>query len=283
MNVLARHTQFADSYHDLLGALVQSPFVERNERTGREIKMIPGGCSFKVDLTSQQLPITETRRLFPHVAAAEVAWFLSGSRTTELLQRHNIKIWDKFLEEDGVTVAGAYGYRWRYAFCRDQIVDAIAALKDNPSDRRIWVQAWDPRVDGLGTPSKNVPCPVGFTFSLIDNILHSSIFLRSSDVFVGLPYDVMGHAMLMAAVASSLGAHALGTMHFTLAHAHLYEDHYEMARVCCLNPPVASHVPLMTRSVAQVRDDPDDFVWVYRRLARETAWHPFTPKPEVVA
>jgi thymidylate synthase len=270
-------------YSELLGDLLDSPFVETNARTGVEIKMIPGGMAFKIDLTDQTLPVTGTRKLFPHVAAAEVAWFIRGDQTTEFLNAHGVKIWDKFVEADGQTIEAAYGYRWRYQFGRDQLWCAIEALRNNPTDRRIWIQAWDPSSDGLGAPGqKNVPCPVGFTFSIVNGFLHSSLFIRSSDVFVGLPYDVMGHAMLMSVVAASVGAIGLGSMHVTLAHAHLYKNHYEMAEQALAQTVHPSGPRLFAWTQGDVLRDPDGFVWTYRKAAQEVSWPTYSPKPELI-
>lgn len=276
-------TKFERAYDDLLCGLLESPFREVNQRTGAEIKMLPGGCSFKLDLTDQRLPVTGSRKLFPHVAAAEVAWFIKGEQDVTWL-RNYAKIWDKFTEDDGKTIEAGYGYRWRRHFGRDQLGLAVDALRTNPTDRRVWVQAWDPAGDGLGAKGqKNVPCPVGFTFSLIDNALHSSLFIRSSDVFVGLPYDTMGHAMLMAVVGASVGATCMGTMHVTLAHPHLYEHHYGMAEHCVREGPTVVEQPgLYAWDLKRVEADIDGFVWAYRKAAQAVAWPDYNPRPEVV-
>lgn len=278
---------FPQAYHYLLHDLVSSPFVELNERTGVEIKAIPGGYAFKLDLSDQRLPVTGSRKLFPHVAAAEVAWFCMGDIHTEFLNRHGVKIWDKFVESETIDgkpyVAAAYGHRWRNAFGRDQLKLAIEALKKNQTDRRIWVQAWDPGFDGLGAQGqKNVPCPVGFTFSIVGGLLHSSLFIRSSDVFVGLPYDVMGHAMLMAIVAASAGVMGLGTMHVTLAHPHIYKSHYDMADAALSQTLFPTGPQLYAWDLDRVRTDPDGFVWAYRKAAQEVAWPSYSPKPELI-
>jgi len=269
-------------YDELLEELVNSPFTEVNQRTGAEIKMLLGGCSFKLDLTDQRVPVTGSRKLFPHVAAAEVAWFLQGNQDVTWLNYH-AKIWDKFKEPGTEIVKAAYGYRWRFHFDRDQIKLAIAALQMNPTDRRVWVQAWDPSEDGLGAPNqRNVPCPIGFTLSIVGGLLHSSLFIRSSDVFVGLPYDVMGHAILMANVAASIGLMGLGTMQVTLAHPHLYAQHYDMAAQCLVNVHHPKGPELYAWRVDDVLADPDGFVFTYRKSAQAVEWSDYAPKPELV-
>ena len=283
---------FPQAFRRLLTETMAYGSVEVNERTGVEIRALEGGHSFKLNLADGRLPVIGCRKLFPYVAAAEVAWFMTGSKSPAFLREHDVKIWDKFVEPDGLVDA-AYGYRWRFAFDRDQVALAAMALATNPTDRRVWVQAWDPRVDGLGASGqRNVPCPIGFTFSIVTSPdgmkrLQSSLFIRSSDVFVGLPYDVMGHAMLMEVVAETVRQLrgepiGTGTMHVTLAHPHIYSKHYDMAREA-LEQDLVTRGPLMYRaSIDDVRYWPSSFVKRYREAAKTVPWPEFNPRPEIV-
>jgi thymidylate synthase len=225
--------RFADTYTELLESLLSNKATrEINARTNTGIR-VGDPVSFTVDLSNGELPMCGIRKTYPKTAAAEVAWFLQGRQDVQFIKAY-APIWDKFVENDGTTIEAAYGYRWRNHFKRDQIDLAIKTLVANPTDRRIFVSAWDPSLDGLGRPSKNVPCPLGFTLSITDGKLNSTLLIRSSDVFVGLPYDVMGHALLVTAMMASMRYQGvkdlkLGKMHVTLAHPHLYEPHLEMA------------------------------------------------------
>lgn len=277
--------EFQDVYSTLLRWLLASP-VELNERTGHRVRVGFGGTAFRLYLGDGILPTCGLRRLFPKSAAAEVAWFLSGSRDVTWLRKY-APIWDKFVEADGTTIKSGYGYRWRRHFDRDQIGLAVDALHGNPSDRRVFVSAWDPSEDGLGAiGQRNVPCPVGFSLSISDGSLHSSVMLRSSDVFVGLPYDVMGHALLMDAIAAELRLRglgvALGVMHVTLAHAHLYEDHWDMANEALLQRPVSPEFKLPCWPVSSIEAAPDAYVDVVREESGRHVWPAFSPKPFVV-
>ncbi len=271
-----------DVYPHIVRHVLDSEFSETNQRTGHEIKMLPYPVGFPVDLRSRRIPAPGNRRVWPATAAAETAWYLSGQQDVSWLRKH-CPIWDKFVEEDGKTIKAAYGYRWREHFGRDQIQMAIDALRDDPTNRQVYVSAWDPSEDGLGTRGKkNVPCPVGFTFSLVQGALNSAILIRSSDVFVGLPYDAMGHALLMDAMAESVGAHGLGWMHITLAHPHIYDSHYEMARKS-LERMWAEKPAMPGWSVEQIMADPDGYVARVKELSGEVRPHPFSVKPEVIA
>jgi thymidylate synthase len=270
-----------DIYFHLLTWLLNSP-EQVNERTGRKVRVGRGGTSFRLDLSDGLLPTVGLRKTFPKSAAAENAWYVRGERDVSFIRKY-APLWDKFVEDDGLTIAAAYGYRWQAHFGRNQLSLALDALDHDPSDRRCYVSAWDPRLDGLGARGqKNVPCPLGFTLSILDGELHSTITLRSSDVFVGLPYDVMGHALLMAAAARSLNVR-LGVMQVNLAHAHLYDVHYDLARECLKQEPVVPTLWLPASTIAEIRREPDSYVLDLARRATLEVWPEYNPRPEVVA
>lgn len=276
---------FADEYRRLLWSLTtdQWSIEERNERTGHLIRSMRFGVTLYADLREGMLPLVDLRKTFPRSAAAETAWYVRGTQDPTFIDRYAKRLWDKFKEPDG-TVWAAYGYRWRRHFGRDQLEDGMRALQHDPSNRRVWVSAWDPAQDGLtATGQRNVPCPVGFSLSVVGGRLNSTLVIRSSDVFVGLPYDVMGHAMLMDAAATSLDR-KLGMMTVTLAHPHLYDSHYEMAREALSKPRNWSpRVPLLGWSLHRVGQDPDEFVQQYEALQQTATWPDYCPIPEVVA
>lgn len=63
---------------------------------------------------------------------------------------------------------GAYGYRWRKWFERDQLETVIRILRKDPSTRRCVLQMWEPRdlQRVLGQPDcKDVPCNTEVMFS----------------------------------------------------------------------------------------------------------------------
>lgn len=283
---------FYDVYGALLAWTFQAP-VEANERTGTRVRVGRGGTAFRVDLGDGLLPTIGYRKTFPKSAAAEVAWYVQGEQDATFIRQY-APLWDKFVEplvkrEDLFNgnemmegVKSAYGYRWRRHFGRDQLRLGVEALRKDPSDRRVYVSAWDPAEDGLGAQGqKNVPCPASFTFSVTGGELHSSLFLRSSDVFVGLPYDVMGHALLMDAVAHELRIRP-GVMHVTLAHAHLYESHWDLTAEALKQEPVVPRMQLPGWSLSQIERDPHDYVRRYADDAKHFQWPAYSPRPEVI-
>lgn len=269
-------THFGSHYMDLLEELMGVGACEEiNKRTGVKIRAAYGPRAFSVDLF-RGLQLPGNRAYYPKVAAAEVAWMLQGTRDPKLIMEHAPKLWGKFIEQGHNDLTGeqedqikaAYGYRWRKAFGRDQLTWAVCALRDDPSNRQCWVTAWDASSDGCGWPvqPKNIPCPVGFSINIIGGRLHMAVFIRSSDVYVGLPYDVMAYSMLAALIGRELGV-ALGQLHVTLAHAHIYEPHFEMANECLDREWKPQDIPFSGLSISDVEFNPKALILAYSTYA----------------
>lgn len=275
--------RFADTYENLVSLLMsETSDYDVNQRTRSTISFLQDGYSFAIDLGDNVLPTCGLRRTRPHLAAAEVAWCLLGSPSLKWLQKHT-KIWDAFADADG-NVMEAYGHRWRNAFGYDQIQTALDRLTRDPSDRRVWISSWDPMFDLKDTGQKTVPCPVGFTLSAHENRINSSLMIRSSDVFIGLPIDVMRHALLMRAIANSLNMKP-GYMRVTLAHPHIYESHWDAARQM-LNEDIRIpdiRMPQQPWTVEHIFNCPDAYVDLIRRAVFETTdWPAYDPQAKVV-
>ncbi len=271
---------FCFHYRDLIQTILNEGVTEINRRTSQPILALPGGVGFRVDLTNGNVPVPGTRKVYPSTAAAEIAWFLRGTKSVVWLKKYT-GMWDKFTEPDGRTIENAYGYRWRKHFNRDQIEKAITTLLDDMSSRQVVICAWDPAEDGLGEQSKNFPCPTHFTLNIVDGLLHSALFLRSSDIFVGLPYDVMGHAFLMDMFATELGV-KLGVLHITLAHAHLYQVHHEMAVLSIAANGFDNLMRLPNRSLKYVTESPEIYVEEVKSRQKTVLWPDYNPRPEVI-
>jgi len=290
-----RHCEpFSKTYKSLVSEIMDVGTTEKNERTGVEIKMIEGGASFKLDLSYGKLPVVGNRAMYPHIAAAETAWQFMGTKDPSFIMAYAPKLWSKFIEDDELKTA--YGYRWREHFGRDQLIDALNQLVVNQTNRQLYISAWDPSADGLGADNqpKNIPCPVGFSVSRSKDKLHMSVFLRSSDVFVGLPYDVMGYALTMDAIAASVGI-TPASLHVTLAHPHIYKPHWGYANAHLregdiipldekgLSLQQGLHEPSLPGwTVDQILKNPGAYVDTVRRLSKRVVRHKWDPMPKVV-
>lgn len=216
-------------YLELLASIRANGKDQLNARTGHRVRSLPS-MQLRLDMSqagSDLMQIPGWRKIFPKSALAEILWMLQGTRDPRWIGKHT-KMWDLWTEEDG-TIPTAYGYRWKHCFDRDQLALAMAALTRDPSSRQVNVFAWHPGEDGNGAPDqpKNIPCILGFTVNIIDGALNMSVYLRSSDTIVGLPYDYMTYGFLMHFMSNSLKVRP-GVLCLHLAHAHYYRVHDEI-------------------------------------------------------
>lgn len=169
------------------------------------------------------------RKLNYRFMAAEAFWILSGDNTVVGIAPWNANI-AKF-SDDGEIFHGAYGPR-----IVDQLPYVVGKLISDRDTRQAVITTW---IQKPGA-SKDIPCTVAFDFKIRDGKLNLHVFMRSSDVWLGLPYDTFNFSMLAALVCTIINTFGgatwetvgLGRLFLTAASSHLYEQHFEAAREC---------------------------------------------------
>lgn len=76
--------------------------------------------------------------------------------------------------------------------------------------------------------SKDIPCTVALQFIRRSDVLHLIVTMRSSDVWLGLPYDFYVFSQLLNCMAGELGCEQ-GWVQFQLGSSHLYERQFGQA------------------------------------------------------
>lgn len=237
-------TSFDRLYLETLARIYREGETVRSERTGYATKAVPG-VTYEL-YPAQGFPLLTVRKMFPKFFCAETVWFVSGQKHAGFLRQFT-KGWDSFLEEDG-TVETAYGYRWRHHFGRDQLLDLVEHLREEPSSRQGVVLMWDPRDDGLRAPKKkNVPCPFTWTANIIGDKLNLHLVVRSNDMVLGNPNDTADFALLQAMLAQELDV-AVGKLTVSISHAHIYENQFDavediLARDVASHPEIECRLP----------------------------------------
>lgn len=159
-----------------------------------------------------------TRRLSYHFMVAEFLWIATARDDVASIAPYNKKIAD--FSDDGVTFFGAYGPRWR-----DDVNYAIDTLAKDKDSRQAIVRIWR-RPD---QPTKDVPCTLSMQYLLRRGKLNTIATMRSSDAWLGLPYDIFNFAMLAKCVAGELSV-PVGTLQMQLGSLHVYESNFAAVR-----------------------------------------------------
>lgn len=182
--------------------------------------------------------ICPERRLSYKFMAAEALWILSGDDKVETIAPYNKNI--KQFSDDGIVFQGAYGPR-----IISQLDYVIESLRKDRESRQAVLTIWNPNPK----PSKDIPCTVSITFQIRDNKLDCFVFMRSSDLFLGIPYDVFNFSMLSHLVCSELDNVTPRTLYLTAASSHLYETDFEKAINCLKHDYTSSDpIPKLTKT-----------------------------------
>lgn len=210
-----------DSLDDLLRAAIEA-VNERGEAVSptkgpnRELR----GVTLQLTNPRARLSRSESRgKVFS--ALGEFLWYLSGSNATDQIT-HYISKYSQY-DEDGI-VFGGYGPRLRGG--TDQLLTVIGLLRDRPSTRRAVIQIFDGK--DIVQYHEDVPCTCTLQFLSREDHLDLIVYMRSNDVFIGLPHDVFCFTMIQELVARSVGVDVGQYIH-VVGSLHLYDDKAEDA------------------------------------------------------
>jgi len=182
-------------------------------------------------------PLLTTKKLHLKSIIHELLWFLQGDTNVHYLQEHGVKIWNEWADPDG-NLGHIYGYQWRSwpdykGGTIDQIQQAVDDIKNNPSSRRIIVNAWNVGdLDNMNLP----PCHMFFQFYVANERLSLQMYQRSCDTFLGVPFNIASYALLLQMMAQVTGLRAGDFVH-TLGDAHIYLNHLEQVKLQLTRTP----------------------------------------------
>lgn len=234
-------------YHDLLADVLENG-VEKGDRTGTGTLSV-FGRQFRHNL-EDGFPLLTTKKLHFKSIINEMIWFLNGDTNTKWLKEHGVSIWDEWATEDG-DLGPIYGKQWTAWTTQDgktinQIDYVVNTLKTNPNSRRILFHGWNVEYlpDESVSPQENAkngkmalpPCHLLYQFYVANNKLSAHLYIRSSDLLLGNPYNLAGVSFLthMLAQQCNLG---VGEVVVTMGDAHIYLNHVEQVKLQLAREP----------------------------------------------
>jgi thymidylate synthase len=164
------------------------------------------------------------RKLNFRFMVAEWLWMSFGHSDVATIARYNPRI--AAFSDDGLTFTGAYGPH--IGAQRPRVLDK---LRKDPATRQAVIEI--PRPYNAVGPTKDEPCTLSFQFLARAHELHCIATMRSSDAWLGLPYDVFNFTQLQAEVAGELGL-ACGWFSLRMGSSHLYESNAHDAMRCLI-------------------------------------------------
>ncbi|MBK3435250.1 thymidylate synthase [Pseudomonas sp. MF7448] len=235
------------SYLDLLTDVLENGAV-KGDRTGTGTISV-FGRQYRHDL-SKGFPLLTTKKLHFKSIVNELIWFLGGDTNVKWLNENGVKIWNEWATEEG-DLGPVYGKQWTAWPTKDggtinQIDYVVNALKTNPNSRRILFHGWNVEYlpDEKVSPQENArqgkmalpPCHLLYQFYVVDNKLSAHLFIRSSDSFLGLPYNTASLACLTHMLAQQCDLD-VGEIVISLSDVHIYSNHMEQVKTQIAREP----------------------------------------------
>jgi len=191
-----------------------------------------------------KFPLLTTKKVFYRGVLEELLWFLKGSTNAKYLQDKNVHIWDgnstrEYLDNNGFAnyevgeLGPVYGWQWRYYGKKynntgdengiDQIKYVIEELLKENNSRRAILNAWNPlQLNEMALP----PCHIMYNFYKNKDGLSCLMTMRSSDLFLGLPFNIASTALLTHIIAKVLHLE-VKDIAVSIADAHIYNEHVD--------------------------------------------------------
>ncbi len=216
------------TYHTLLQRIIDEG-TRKTDRTGTGTLSL-FGTQMRFDL-EKGFPLITTKKVHLKSIIVELLWFLKGDTNIRFLKENGVSIWDEWADENG-NLGPVYGHQWRNwptpdGGHIDQISEVIRQIKNTPDSRRMMVSAWN--VADIGK-MKLPPCHAMFQFYVADGKLSCSLYQRSADFFLGVPFNIASYALLTMMVAQVCNLKP-GDFIWTGGDTHLYLNHLEQAKL----------------------------------------------------
>ena len=207
---------------------------------------------------SKSFPSLTSKKMFWKGIVCELLFFIKGQTNSKILEEQGVKIWmgntsREFLDsrnlehyEEG-DMGPMYGFQWRHYGAEyhgmnhdytgqgtDQLINCLDLIKNDPYSRRIMMTTFNP---GQLPESVLAPChSLMIQFYVQNGQLSCHMYQRSSDIFLGLPFNISSTALLTHIMARLTNLNP-GKMTISLGDAHLYQEHLNAAQEQLQNCP----------------------------------------------
>lgn len=228
-------------YEALCQRLVDEGKWLENSRTGvRCLTVI--NADLEYDVAHNHFPLVTTRKCYFKPAIAELLGYLRGYDSAAQFRQIGCKTWDANANENkawlenparkGVDDMGrVYGVQGRHwlkpdGTSLDQLQKIVTNLSQGIDDRGEILTFYNPGEFDLGCLR---PCMHTHTFSILDDTLYLTSYMRSCDVPLGLTFNMPQCFVLLALMAQITGLKA-GKVFHKIVNAHIYENQFDLMR-----------------------------------------------------
>lgn len=258
------YSNFTLAYHGLLKDVYHTPEFESSPRGMKVRERI--GHSFRITNIRDRIPYIPHRKFSISYMIAELVWYITANDYTNWISNYS-GFW-KNISDNGITANSAYGARIFVPHAYQDVkqydrfdTDGVATGKSlmpkdwsqwkyvkeeltrDPDSRRAVIHIRMPQDSYLA--HKDVPCTLTLQFFIRDGALHQVASMRSSDLILGIAYDIPAFTFFQEMLAFELGVEC-GTYTHMSNSLHIYERHYEMVENI-LRDPWVKEFPLRAK------------------------------------
>jgi len=251
------------------------------------------GKQIRFDL-SENFPLLTTKKVFWRGIVEELYWFVSGQNNIKYLVDKGVHIWDdypyriyrekinkgeapemtkdEFIDKiakdfEFAKIHGnlphVYGDMWRHWPAKDgRQVDQLQWMIDNirkdKSTHSAMVSVWNPEylyeMALPGEACRFPVCHVMFQINANGGKLSLHLYQRTSDIFLGVPFNIASYALLALILAQITGLKPGEFIH-TFGDIHYYENHRDAVKEQLQREPL----PFPTVKIDSRIKEIDDF------------------------
>lgn len=231
-------------YLKLLDNIVKE---DNHRQTRNAITLSSFGKHLEFDMKSG-FPLLTTKKMYWRGVVEELLFFLKGNTDSNILANKKVNIWKpnttrEFLDNRNLQhynegdMGPMYGWNWRYFGAEykgaehdysnqglDQLKNCINLIKNDPTSRRIMMTSFDP---SKLYQSVLAPChSLMIQFYVNNNELSATMYQRSSDSFLGLPFNIASTSLLLHIIAHVTNK-IPSKVHIFLGDVHVYDSHLD--------------------------------------------------------
>jgi thymidylate synthase len=234
------------------------------------------GHQMRFDI-SKNVPLMTTKRVPWKTCIEELLWFLRGETDAKILQNKGITIWNgntsrEFLDNMGFydVPEGELRYGYGHQIRRfgpkkvDQLMYVENLLKTDPYSRRIMWNLWNANdLDEMVL----TPCHNQVQFYVDDGKLSCHLYIRSSDFFLGLPFNIFSYTVLTYILAKrcSLEPYELivssGDTHIYMNHIQQVKE--QLSRNTMVLPVLEISEDIITKDYCEISIDDFDIIFYH--------------------
>lgn len=225
-----------DQYCKLLIDIMKNG-TQKGDRTGIGTKSVSGRM-IQHDM-ADGFPAITTKKLFFKTMAIELEGFIKGVTDKQWYKDRGCNIWNQWSNpktrpegispEDWNDLGPIYGANWRNFNGEgyDQLGKILDSLKNNPTDRRMIVSAWNPlQLNEMALP----PCHYSWQVIVRGEYLDLLWNQRSVDSAAGLPFNIASYGLLLSLLAHQFN-YKPGILTGFLGDTHIYNNHFDQVKL----------------------------------------------------